>query len=60
MPVVKARRQVSTNPLPAVRKHAAETDISAGAGVEQAKAQKGDAIAQLGARLRAWRWTHRG
>jgi hypothetical protein len=50
MPTVRAygQRQVTTAPIPGVRKRAAETPISEGAGFEQAKAQKADAIAQLG------------
>lgn len=49
MPVVRSERQIRSTPLPGVRKTAAETPLSTGVGVEQAKAGVGDAIARLGA-----------
>lgn len=48
MPVVRRDREVSTAPLPGVRKGAASSAIAEGAGVEIAKANKADAIAGLG------------
>jgi hypothetical protein len=50
MPTVQTYRgrQVGTAALPGVRKVAAETDLSTGAGLQLAKAQTGQAIAQLG------------
>jgi hypothetical protein len=61
MPLVRAygARQVTTGALPGVRKQAAETALSEGAGLEQARAQKdqafgqgiGEPIARMGATL---------
>lgn len=48
MPVVRAQRQVSTAPIPGVRKAAAETPASTGVGLEQARANRGEAIAGAG------------
>jgi hypothetical protein len=48
MPVVRREREISTAPLPGVRKTAALTAISEGAGVESAKANIGGSIAGLG------------
>src|SRR4051812_12663793 len=41
-------RRIANDPLPDVRRTAAETALSQGAGVEQAKADKGEAIAGFG------------
>lgn len=50
MPVVpRVERQVSLDRLPGVRKTAAETAISAGAGVEAARGQVAEAVGQIGA-----------
>jgi hypothetical protein len=53
MPVVAryGPRKVDTAPLPGARKTASETPLSEGAGIEQARAQKFAAVAQLGAQL---------
>jgi hypothetical protein len=49
MPTVRyGQRKVDTTPLPGVRKTAAETPLSTGAGLEQARAQTAGAIADLG------------
>jgi len=48
MPVVRRQREISQAPIPGVRKTAAETAISKGAGVEQAKMGLGGAIADFG------------
>lgn len=50
MPVARryGPRQVSLTPLPGARLSAAETPLSAGAGLAQARAQKFGALAQLG------------
>jgi len=57
MPVVRAKREVSTAALPGVRKSAAETPLSEGAGrqpyVEEALGKIGDAVGQQGAALYA-------
>jgi hypothetical protein len=52
MPVARrAVRQVSLNPLPGVRKRAAETPESMGAGVARAQQQVGQSIAQFGGQV---------
>lgn len=48
MPVVRREREVSTAPLPGVRKTAAKTATSEGAGVAIAEAGVGSSIAGLG------------
>jgi len=48
MPVVRRQREISQAPIPGVRKTAAETALSRGAGVEQAKMGLGAAIADFG------------
>lgn len=49
MPIVqRSARQISTAPLPSARKQFAETARSQGAGVEAAKADRGEAIAGAG------------
>lgn len=48
MPVVRVTRQIGTAPLPGVRKTAAETSTSTGAGLEGARANVGEAIAGFG------------
>jgi hypothetical protein len=48
MPVVRSQREVSQAPIPGVRKSAAETPLSRGAGLEQAKANRAGAIAGVG------------
>jgi len=48
MPVVRREREVSTAPLPGVRKTAALTGLSEGAGVESAKVGVGASIAGVG------------
>lgn len=45
--------KVSTAPIPGVRKTAAETAISTGAGLEQAKGQTGEVISAIGANVAA-------
>jgi hypothetical protein len=48
MPTVpRAQRQIRTDPLPGVRRTAAETSTSTGAGLDQARAQKLGTIAQV-------------
>lgn len=51
MPVVRryGARQVLTAALPGARRSAAETELSAGVGLERAKAQRSDALAAVGA-----------
>lgn len=55
MPVVDLYRQrrVGTNALPGVRMTAAETPLSQGAGLDAARAQKFESLAQLGSRVTA-------
>jgi len=48
MPVVRRDREVSQAPIPGVRKTAAETALSRGAGLEQAKANRAETIAGVG------------
>jgi hypothetical protein len=49
MPTVRyGQRKVDTAPLPGVRKTAAETPLSEGAGLEQARAQTAETVANLG------------
>lgn len=50
MPVVRSQRQVRREALPGVRLTAAETALSQGAGVAEAQARTGQAIAQFGER----------
>lgn len=49
MPTVRrAEREVATAPIPGVRKQSASTAIAEGAGIEQARANVGEAIAGFG------------
>jgi hypothetical protein len=48
MPVVRASRQVQTGALPGARRTAAETALSQGAGVEEARAETSRSIAGIG------------
>lgn len=48
MPVVRREREIRQEPLPGVRKTAAETPLSTGVGVEQSRANVGDAMARTG------------
>lgn len=55
MPTVQRRdREVSTAPIPGVRKTTGGSAIAEGAGVEQAKANVGEEISQLGGRVAAF------
>lgn len=52
MPIVpRVQRTVSPTALPGVRKSAAETELSTGAGLEEARARKFAALGQLGGTL---------
>lgn len=48
MPIVRRQREISQAPIPGVRKTAAETALSRGAGVAAAEAGKWDTVAGLG------------
>jgi hypothetical protein len=48
MPVVRSQREVSQAPIPGVRKSAAETPLSRGAGLAGAEANRAGAIAGVG------------
>lgn len=48
MPVVRRDREVTTAPLPGVRKTAAETALSRGAGLAQAQGNRAETIAGVG------------
>ncbi len=55
MPTVQRReREISTAPIPGVRKTTGGSAIAEGAGVEQAKANVGEEISQLGGRVAAF------
>ena len=51
MPVVRGRREVSTSAIPGARRTAAETALSQGAGLEQARVETNQAIAGIGAAI---------
>jgi len=48
MPVVRSQREVSQAPIPGVRKTAAETALSSGAGLAHAQANTAETIASVG------------